>query len=135
MRNDLNEFIRFMKFGIVGIVNTLINWIIFFVLNEIRIYYITANIIAYLIATANSYFWNFKWVFKYEKGENIKASLKFISLNLLGLVLNTIMLYLLVDLFHLEKMISLIITTAIIMIINYSVNKLWVFKSNISSNI
>lgn len=115
--------------------NTLVNWIIFFILNNIGIYYIIANIIAYLIATANSYFWNSKWVFKYERGSKIQASFKFILLNLFGLVLNTSMLYLLVDLFYFEKILALIIATGIIMIINYFINKLWVFKSDISNNI
>lgn len=124
------EFISFIKFGLVGVSNTLVNWIIFFILNSIGVYYITSNIIAYLIATVNSYFWNSKWVFKYKKEESIRTSLKFILLNLIGLVLNSIILYLLVDLFNYNKMISLIIATGIIMIINYFINKVWVFKES-----
>ena len=133
MRKDIKEFISFIKFGIVGAANTLINWIIFFMLNYMGVYYITANIIAYLIATANSYFWNSKWVFKSKKQDNLKTQVRFTLLNLIGLVLNSIVLYLLVDLLHLSKMISLIIATAIIMIINYFINKVWVFKVNMSN--
>ena len=46
----------------------------------------------------------------------------------MGLALNTIILYLLVDLIGLNKLISLVITTVIVMVINYIVNKIWVFK-------
>ena len=57
---------KFIKFGLVGVLNTLINWIIFALLNFVGVYYIVANVIAYAIATANSYIWNSKWVFKYN---------------------------------------------------------------------
>ena len=49
-------------------------------------------------------------------------------LNIIGLCLNTGILYVLVDFFNLNKLFALIITTAIVMIINYAVNKVWVFK-------
>lgn len=123
-----NEFKRFVKFGIVGVINTLLNWIIFFMLNSVGIYYIISNVIAYSIATINSYFWNSKWVFKYEKDKKAIVFLKFILLNLFGLTLNTIILFVLVDKFMLDKILALVITTGIVMFINYIINKLCVFK-------
>ncbi|MDU3724375.1 MAG: GtrA family protein [Clostridium celatum] len=122
------DFFNFIKFAIVGVLNTLLNWIIFFVLSGMGVYYIVANVIAYTVATAHSYFWNSIWVFKYTEGSKAKASIKFIILNIVGLILNTSILFLLVDLFNINKFISLILTTGIVMIINYIFNKIWVFK-------
>ncbi|WP_195517188.1 GtrA family protein [Paraclostridium bifermentans] len=123
-----DDLFRFIKFGLVGILNTLINWILFIILNSLGLYYIISNIIAYSISTLNSYLWNSKLVFKYS-GDNLKeTSLKFIILNIIGLTLNTIILYLLLDIVGLRKLIALVITTGIIMILNYFINKLWVFK-------
>lgn len=123
-----DDLFRFIKFGLVGILNTLINWILFIILNILGLYYIISNIIAYSISTLNSYLWNSNWVFKYG-GDNLKeTSLKFIILNIIGLTLNTIILYLLVDIVGLRKLIALIITTGIVMILNYFINKIWVFK-------
>lgn len=123
-----DDLFRFIKFGLVGILNTLINWILFIILNRLGSYYIISNIIAYSISTLNSYLWNSKWVFKYS-GDSLKeTSLKFIILNIIGLTLNTIILYLLVDIVGLRKLIALIITTGIVMILNYFINKIWVFK-------
>lgn len=128
MRFLSNDIFRFIKFGLVGVLNTLINWILFILLNSFGIYYIISNVIAYSISTLNSYLWNSKWVFKYS-GDNVKeTSLKFIVLNVIGLTLNTIILYLLVDIVGLNKLIALVITTGIVMILNYFINKLWVFK-------
>ena len=120
--------IRFIKFGMVGVINTLVNWIIFFILNALDMYYILANIIAYILGTVNSYLWNTLWVFKYKDKASTETTIKFIILNLIGLGLNTGILYVLVDLCNLNKFIGLVITTAIVMIINYIVNKLWVFS-------
>lgn len=120
--------IRFIKFGMVGVINTLVNWIIFFILNALGMYYILANIIAYILGTVNSYLWNTLWVFKYKDKTSTETTIKFIILNLIGLGLNTGILYVLVDLCNLNKFIGLVITTAIVMIINYIVNKLWVFS-------
>lgn len=123
-----DDIFRFIKFGLVGVLNTLINWILFILLNSFGIYYIISNVIAYSISTLNSYLWNSKWVFKYS-GDNVKeTSLKFIVLNVIGLTLNTIILYLLVDIVGLNKLIALVITTGIVMILNYFINKFWVFK-------
>lgn len=119
---------KFIKFGLVGVLNTLINWIIFALLNFVGVYYIVANVIAYAIATANSYIWNSKWVFKYNGKDKKETTAKFIILNLIGLALNTAILYFLVDILSLNKLVGLVITTAIVMIINYIVNKIWVFK-------
>lgn len=126
----LNEDIkRFVKFGIVGVLNTIINWVIFIALNKLGVYYILSNIIAYSLSTLNSYICNSKWVFNHN-GENVrKTTIKFIVLNFIGLILNTTILYVLVDIVGLYKIISLIITTLIVMILNYFINKLWVFKN------
>lgn len=123
-----DDLTRFIKFGLVGVLNTIINWVLFILLNSIGVYYIISNIIAYSISTLNSYLWNSKWVFKYN-GDNVnQTTFKFITLNIIGLVLNTIILFLLVDIIKLPKIIALIITTGIVMILNYFINKLWVFK-------
>ena len=110
MSEKVVELISIIKFGIIGISNTLINWIIFFLLNLVEVNYILANIIAYSLATINSYIWNSKWVFKYNN-EKLVSSLKFIIVNLVGLILNTIILFILVDMFNINKIISLVMAT------------------------
>lgn len=123
-----DDLIRFIKFGMVGVLNTLVNWVIFFILNAFGMYYILANIIAYALGTIHSYLWNTLWVFKYKEKASTDTTIKFVILNAVGLGLNTGILYVLVDLCNLNKFIGLVITTGIVMIINYVVNKLWVFS-------
>ena len=123
-----NDLIKFIRFSIVGVGNTVVNWIIFFILNACGIYYIISNIIAYAVATINSYIWNSLWVFKYGQGLKINTSIKFFILNLIGLTVNTSIMYVLVDIFNFKKFVALVIASIFVVIMNYTVNKLWVFR-------
>ena len=123
-----NDLIKLIRFSIVGVGNTLVNWSIFIILNAFGVYYIISNIIAYTIATVNSYIWNSLWVFKYGQGLNINTSVKFFILNLVGLTVNTTIMYILVDILNFNKFIALVIASIFVVIMNYTINKLWVFK-------
>ena len=123
-----NDLIKLIRFSIVGVGNTLVNWGIFFILNAFGVYYIISNIIAYIIATINSYIWNSLWVFKYGQGLDINTSVKFFILNLVGLTVNTTIMYILVDILNFNKFIALVIASVLVVMMNYTINKLWVFK-------
>ena len=123
-----NDLIKLIRFSIVGVGNTLVNWSIFIILNVFGVYYIISNIIAYTIATVNSYIWNSLWVFKYGQGLNINTSVKFFILNLVGLTVNTTIMYILVDILNFNKFIALVIASVLVVMMNYTINKLWVFK-------
>ena len=123
-----NDLIKLIRFSIVGVGNTLVNWSIFIILNVFGVYYIISNIIAYIIATINSYIWNSLWVFKYGQGLDINTSVKFFILNLVGLTANTTIMYILVDILNLNKFMALVLASVVVVIMNYTINKLWVFK-------
>ncbi len=58
-------FWQLVRFGIVGIMNTLITLIIIYILQEICfVDYKIANAIGYIAGVINSFFWNKLWVFK-----------------------------------------------------------------------
>lgn len=123
------DFLNFIKFAIVGVVNTLLNFVIFAILSFSGVHYIIANVIAYTVATANSYFWNSRWVFNHSGGFKSKASMKFFMLNLVGLILNTSIMFVLVEVFDVMEILALVFATGIVMIFNYIFNKIWVFKN------
>jgi putative flippase GtrA len=63
IRNDL--FYQIIKFSIVGVLNTALTLSVIFILTkELHVYYITANIIGYVIGVINSFLWNKIWIFK-----------------------------------------------------------------------
>lgn len=61
---------QFIKFGIVGISNTLISYVVYNnVLLRLKMHYIGASIIGFLVSVVNSYYWNNKYTFKEQDGE------------------------------------------------------------------
>lgn len=123
----MKKYIQFIKFGIVGLGNTLITFIVYSILVKLNIYYVLANIIAYFVGVINSFFWNSSWVFK-KSQKDFSLLLKFIIVNLITLAITTFVLYIGVDMLNLNKYIAQIIGTIIGILFNFTLNKLWTFK-------
>ncbi len=63
--------IQLMKYGVIGISNTLITAVAFYVLNSLlSVAYVPANAAGYVLGVLNSFIWNRNWVFKTK--QNLK---------------------------------------------------------------
>ncbi|MCU4812833.1 GtrA family protein [Bacillus cereus] len=118
---------KFLKFSLIGILNTLITIISYIALVKVGINYLTANCFAYLIGVINSYYWNKNWVFEF-KNKEISLFLKFLTVNIIVLTFNTINLFILVDKLFINKFISQLVSISVGMIMNFFLNKLWTFN-------
>ena len=116
-----------IKFAIVGASNTIISFLAYYILLNNGMNYLLANIVAYLLGMFNSYIWNKRWVFE-QRTNSIKSFIKFSIINLAVLLLSTTFLYILSNIFLFNKVFAQIITTSILMVLNYYANKLWTFK-------
>ena len=123
---------KFLKFGLVGIFNTLITIISYIILVKFGMNYLIANIISYLIGVANSYYWNKNWVFQ-SNSKNLSVFLKFLIVNLIVLAFNTLSLFILVDKLLYNEFIAQIFAIGIGMIINFFLNKIWTFNQRENS--
>lgn len=124
---------KILKFGIIGVINTLISICCYFVLVKVGVHYILANIISYLIGLLNSYYWNKKWVFKYKE-KHIAVFVKFIIVNIVVLGINTLSLFLCVHTLGINQYFAQLIATAIGMGINYFLNSKWTFESKLNNS-
>jgi putative flippase GtrA len=122
-------FIQFIKFGIVGISNTLISLTIYYLLIYFNLNYIIANTIGFVCSVINAYIWNSKYVFISDVERNIFRSFikVFISYGFTFL-LGTILLYLWVDVLNISKFLAPIINLFITIPLNFLLNKLWAMK-------
>ncbi|WP_377863725.1 GtrA family protein [Bacillus sp. R86525] len=123
---------KLLKFSLVGIFNTLITIISYFILVKLGMNYLVANILSYLIGVANSYYWNKNWVFQ-SSGKSLLIFTKFLTVNLIVLAFNTLSLFILVDKFSINEFIAQIFAISIGMIINFSLNKIWTFSQTETS--
>lgn len=82
---------RVLKFGVVGVTNTAVDYL---VLNAlvfgIGAPVAVANVVSYSAGIANSWFWNRRWTFSDRATASTRLALPaFVAVNLVGLVLNT----------------------------------------------
>lgn len=119
---------QFLKFGIVGVSNTLISLIIYYTLVYFKCNYIIANAIGFIISVLNAYYWNKHYVFKNKNQSKLKEIIKVYFSYGITFVLSTVLLYEMVDVLHVSKYIAPIINLCITVPLNFILNKLWAFK-------
>lgn len=131
MKNFLKRRIlrQFIKFGIVGITSTIIDWGIYLLLTRfLDTFYLMAKILSFAVAVLNSYIWNRRWTFRSQDPKRLNQFIKFLIISIIGLVVNTFIMYLAVDKFRLSDIYGLFLATAIVMIWNFLANKFYTFK-------
>ena len=93
--------------------------------------YLLGSIVGFIISVLNSFYWNNKYVFKTEgQSEWLKRLLKTYMSYGGTTILSTILLYIEVELLHINESIAPLINLAITVPLNYLVNKFWAFKKS-----
>lgn len=122
-------FWHFVKFQCVGVLNFFVDLGVFTLLNTVvGLNAVPSNIISYSCGIINSFFWNRYWTFKVKLKFFSFDFLKFIFVNLVSLGVNTLAVYILVDLYQLNPTLSKLIATAFSFTVNFAGNKLLVFR-------
>lgn len=136
----MDALMQFIKFGIVGLSNTVISYVVYvgvlllFQKNKIipTIDYLVAQVIAFILSVLWSFYWNNKYVFQKKDDEerNLLQSLikTYISYAFTGLFLNSILSLLWVEIVHIPKMVAPIINLLVSVPINFLMNKFWAFR-------
>ena len=126
-------FDQFVKFGVVGFSNTFIGYVVYSLCVWLGMHYLLANVVGFFVSVLNAYYWSDRFVFK--KGTNeqrglwpslMKTVLAYAST---GIVLNSILLWLLIDKMVLSEYIAPLIILMITVPTNFILNKYWSFKT------
>ncbi len=121
---------QFIKFGIVGVSSTVIDWGIFYLLNHFAVYYLTAKVLSFSVAVFNSFFWNRRWTFRSQNPNRSKEFTKFLVIALVGLSINALIMYIAVSVFGTRKIVGLIFATGIVTFWNFLANKFYTFRGS-----
>lgn len=123
---------QFVKFGVVGAVNTVLSYTItnigFYILG---LHEQLANLIAFIITVFISFVLNGKFVFNEQSKEDswIKRLIKvYISYSITGLFLTAILLYSEETVLGIEHYIATLMNLIITVPLNFILNKIWAFK-------
>ncbi|NLJ49066.1 MAG: GtrA family protein [Candidatus Atribacteria bacterium] len=121
---------QFVKFGLVGILNTAVDFGIFTFLNYLlgEQYYRISQIISYSCAVLNSYYFNKSWTFQAGRRFNLIEMFKFLTINLISLGVSLFFLTLFHEKYQIGILLSKVGATFFSVLINFIGNKFWVFK-------
>lgn len=123
---------QFVKFGIVGLLNTLISYLVYVILVMFGVHYLIASLAGFFASVLNAYYWNSKYVFNFNPSEHFakpKALLKtVVSYAGTGLVLSNILLALWVEIMHIPEIAAPLINLIITIPLNFILNKFWAYR-------
>lgn len=127
--------IQFIKFGIVGMSNTLISLGVYYILVFFNVDPLLANTAGFIVSVINAFYWNNKYVFKNKTETSTKKAFGkvFITYGLSYLV-STLLIYLLVDVFGVSKWLAPLLRLVVTIPLNFVLNKVWAFKDKGSKN-
>lgn len=144
--------LQFMKFGIVGVSNTAVSLIFFYIFQYFGVHYLICNTIGFIGGTLNAYFWNSRFVFQKRTGEErpvIKTGVKVFMAYGLSYLLSQLLLIFWMEIVELPKLLEEILkdhnqilggritisnalppvlNVCVTTPINFFMNKLWAFR-------
>ena len=122
------SFRQFFKYGIVGVVNTLITLAAIFILMEfIGVHYVAANAVGYILGFINSFIMNKIWTFE-SKGNTSKEILSFVLIFLVSYAFQLLLLILIKEKIGISAEIAQVVAMIFYTIISFIGNKSFTFR-------
>lgn len=140
---DRKTIVQLMKYGVIGVSNTLITLAVFYVMNTLMgLPYGISNITGYVLGVINSFVWNRRWVFKTD-GKLMREAGLFVCGFLLCMALQGIVSWILLEPCNMKNMaeiswlpmkksgenIVMVIAMVVYTLANYVYNRLVTFKA------
>ncbi len=125
-------FVRqFFRFVLVGVSNTLLDFLVYFVLTRGTVFFsdylLFANAVAFSCAVASSFLLNNFWTFKVGAGGWEKRIPKFFVVSTAGLAINSAIVLALVTTGFFDIH-AKIVATVVVLVWNFTAQKKWTFK-------
>ena len=121
-----------MRYLVFGALTTIVNIFIFIIFSKaFNLSTTVSNIIAWIIAVLFAYITNKIWVFKAKKNSFKELFIEivyFFLARIFTLVLETLILVISIDKLHMNSIIMKIMSNIIVIIINFILSKILVFK-------
>ena len=120
---------RVLRYAVVGISGVVVNMLVFYLLREgVQLTLLVSSVIAVEAAIMNNFIWNDIWTFKSisEKQEGgpcrFQRFLRFNLVSFTGLVMHTLIVYLLVSHGKVNESFAMLLAIAVVFILNYLLN-------------
>jgi putative flippase GtrA len=120
--------VQFIKFGIVGVSNTLLTLVVYTVLLKVfGVWYLAASAIGFAVGATNGFLLNRRWTFREHVGDAL-TPVRWGVVQTGGLGINEALLYLFVHDAQLDKLVAQVCATAVVTVTTFFVNRAWTFR-------
>jgi len=120
---------KFLKFGVVGFSGVIVDFgFTFLFRNILKINQYVANAIGFTIAATSNYFLNRVWTFESNNPKVLIEFSEFFLISLIGLGINSLILWLLVSKFKMKFYFAKVFAIAITTLWNFVANVLFTFN-------
>lgn len=122
-------FLKFLKFGVVGFTGVFVDFGITYLAKEkLHIQKYVANAIGFCTAATTNYFLNRVWTFESTNPKVMVEYTEFFLISLIGLGINTFVLWLLVSKFKMNFYVAKIFAIGVVTIWNFFANAFITFN-------
>ena len=135
-----------IRFAIVGVLNTLVDFAVFQTLNLTLGWVYAAQVLGYTFGIINSYLWNSNWTFREQRTRSLREIVLFVAVNLVSLGVSLGVIWLCREVFGITNewvagwmpkflagflkgdTVCKLIATVVAIAVNYLGNRLFVFN-------
>lgn len=128
MKRLFSENKQFLKFGLVGLSNTLISYLTYVLLVYFSVHYQIANIAAFVISSLSGFLLNRSWVFKAKHSSATIQLVKYYIIYGSSLLISLALSYFWIEILGINKYLPPILNLCITVPYNYILNKIWAFR-------
>jgi putative flippase GtrA len=122
--------LQFVKFGVVGVSNTLIFFAVYTVLlKAFGVWYVAASGIGFAVGAVNGFLWNRAWTFRGHVGDAL-TPVRWFVVQTSGLLLNLGLVYLFVDGLGMGELSGQAVTIVIVTLVTFFANRAWTFRGH-----
>ncbi|HTU78391.1 MAG TPA: GtrA family protein [Solirubrobacteraceae bacterium] len=122
--------VQFVKFGIVGVSNTLLTLAVYTLLLKVfGVWYLAASAIGFLVGAVNGFLLNRRWTFRGHVGDAL-TPVRWGVVQTCGLGVNEGLLFVFVHDAQLDKLIAQLCATAVVTVSTFFVNRAWTFRGH-----
>ena len=121
--------VKFLKFGLVGLSGLFVDFGFTYLFKEkVKIQKYLANAIGFMMAASSNYLFNRIWTFQSSNPDIAVEYSEFIIISIIGLGINTLILWLIVSRYKLNFYLSKVFAIAVVTIWNFLANNYITFS-------
>jgi len=122
--------VQFIKFGIVGVSNTLLTFAIYtLLLKAFGVWYLAASAIGFAVGATNGFLLNRRWTFREHIGDAL-TPVRWAVVQTCGLGVNEGLLYVFVHDAAVDKLLAQAFATIVVTVSTFFANRAWTFRAH-----